>query len=151
MRLRTLPAMTLKRSQDAPGRGDAGAWGHIACAIDESEASAAALAEAVRLRELGGGRLSVVHVAVGPPHDAAVPPPAWLAAAAAGAGGHPVALVNLGTAASAICDWAADARADLIVAASHRGTRERILLGSFAGHLARHAPCSVLLVRPRRG
>lgn len=127
-----------------------GPWGHIACAIDDSEASATALREAARLRDAAGGRLSVVHVATGPPHDASHPPPAWLAAAAADAGGHPVMLTNLGRAASAICDWADDARVDLLVAASHRGMRERILLGSFAGHLANHAPCSVLLVRPPR-
>ena len=28
---------------------------------------------------------------------------------------------------------------------------ERILLGSFSAHLARHAPCSVLLARPAAG
>jgi nucleotide-binding universal stress UspA family protein len=123
-------------------------WGHIACAIDNSEASAAALREAARLRALAGGRLSVVHVAAGPPHDAAAPPPAWLASAAAEAGGHPVLLVNLGMAASAVCEWAAEARVDLLVASAHRGVRERIVLGSFAGYLARHCRCSVLLVRP---
>jgi nucleotide-binding universal stress UspA family protein len=122
-------------------------WGHIACAIDNSEASAAALREAARLRVLGPGRLSVVHVSAGPPHDAATAPPAWLDSAAAEAGGHPVLLVNLGVAASAVCEWAAEARVDLLVASAHRGVRDRILLGSFAGHLARHAPCSVLLVR----
>jgi nucleotide-binding universal stress UspA family protein len=122
-------------------------WQHIACCVDESDASAGALREAARLVARAGARLSVVHVAVGPPHDAPPAPPAWLTGAAADAGGHPVLLVNLGLAASAICEWAADARADLIVASAHRGVRERILLGSFAGHLARHAPCSVLLVR----
>jgi nucleotide-binding universal stress UspA family protein len=122
-------------------------WGHIACAIDNSEASAAALREAARLRALSGGRLSVVNVSAGPPRHASGPPPAWLASAAAEAGGHPVPLRNLGVAASAVCDWAAEARVDLLVASAHRGVRDRILLGSFAGHLARHAPCSVLLVR----
>ena len=57
-------------------------------------------------------------------------------------------LVNLGQAAAAATSWAEDARADLIVASAHRGVRERLMLGSFAGHLARHAPCPVLLVRP---
>jgi nucleotide-binding universal stress UspA family protein len=122
-------------------------WTHVACCVDESEASRAALGEAARL-SAAAGRLSVVHVAAGPPRDAARPAPAWLTDAAARAGGHPVHLVNLGMAASAICEWAAGARVDLIVAAAHRGVRERILLGSFATHLARHAPCPVLLVRP---
>ncbi|HEX2504520.1 MAG TPA: universal stress protein [Miltoncostaeaceae bacterium] len=131
----------------APSPERAPLWGHIACCLDESDASAEALREAARLRAHAGARLSVVHVAAGPPHDAAPPAPAWLTAAAVEAGGQAVLLVNLGLAASAVCEWAADARADLIVASAHRGVRERILLGSFAGHLARHAPCSVLLVR----
>jgi Universal stress protein family len=35
---------------------------HIACCLDESDGSARALAEARRLRALGPGRLSLVHV-----------------------------------------------------------------------------------------
>ena len=35
-----------------------------------------------------------------------------------------------------------------LIAASHRGLVERVLLGSFAGYLVRHAPCAVLLTRP---
>jgi nucleotide-binding universal stress UspA family protein len=122
-------------------------WRHIACFVDESEKSAEALREAARLRAGSSARLSVVHVTVGPPHDVAPPPPAWLSGAAAEAGGQPVLLVNLGHQASAACEWAAQARVDLIVASAHRGMRDRIMLGSFAGHLARHAPCPVLLVR----
>jgi nucleotide-binding universal stress UspA family protein len=123
-------------------------WAHIACLVDDAEASAAALREARRIRAQGPGRLSIVHVAFGPPHDAAPAAPEWLAAAAAAGPGDPVVLVNLGVPAAAACEWAAGARVDLIVASAHRGVRERILLGSFAGHLARHAPCSVLLTRP---
>ena len=123
-------------------------WAHIACCVDESEASAAALREARRLRAQGPGRLTLLHVAFGPPHDATPPCPEWLAAAASEGAGEPVVLVNLGVPAAAVSEWAAGARADLIVASAHRGMRERILLGSFAGHLARHAPCPVLLVRP---
>jgi nucleotide-binding universal stress UspA family protein len=89
-----------------------------------------------------------VHVAYGPPHDATPARPAWLDAAASEAGGHPVVLVNLGVPAAAVSEWAAGARVDLIVCASaNDGLRERIL-GSFAGYLARRAPCSVLLTRP---
>src|SRR5262249_60611094 len=39
------------------------AYRHIACCIDDSGASSRALAEAVRLRSFGPGRLSIVHVA----------------------------------------------------------------------------------------
>ncbi len=123
-------------------------WAHIACCVDESEASAAALREARRLRDQGPGRLTLVHVAFGPPRDATRPCPDWLEAAASAGAGDPVVLVNLGVPAAAVCEWAAGARTDLIVASARRGIRERILLGSFAGHLARHAPCPVLLVRP---
>ncbi|HSJ74259.1 MAG TPA: universal stress protein [Miltoncostaeaceae bacterium] len=123
-------------------------WAHIACLVDDSAASAAALREARRVRAQGPSRLSIVHVAFGPPHDATTAAPGWLTAAAAEGPGDPVVLVNLGVPAAAACEWAAGARVDLIVAAAHRGMRERIMLGSFAGHLARHAPCSVLLVRP---
>ena len=123
-------------------------WTHIACCVDESEASASALREAVRLRSQAPGRLSLVHVAFGPPGRPAEERGAWLTAAAALAGGEAVLLVNLGVPAAAVSSWADGADVDLIVAAAHRGIRERIRLGSFAGHLARHAPCSVLLVRP---
>jgi nucleotide-binding universal stress UspA family protein len=53
-----------------------------------------------------------------------------------------------GDPAPAACEWARGAGCDLMVAASHSGLIERSLLGSFAGHLAFHAPCAVLLVRP---
>lgn len=49
---------------------------------------------------------------------------------------------------SSVCRWAETAEPDLIVAASHRGLVERVLLGSFAGHLAQHSPVDVLLTRP---
>jgi nucleotide-binding universal stress UspA family protein len=37
---------------------------------------------------------------------------------------------------------------DLLVAGVYRGMASRALLGSFAQHLAYHAPCPVLLVGP---
>ena len=39
---------------------------HIACCLDQSEASGRALAEARRLRAFGAGRLSLVHVLESP-------------------------------------------------------------------------------------
>ena len=124
-------------------------WPHIACLVDESEGSAAALGHAARLRAQAPGRLSVVHVAFGPPQRTSPAPPAWLADAAAGARGEPVLVLNLGAPAAAACDWAERRHVDLIVASAHRDMRQRFLLGSFAGHLAHNAPCSALLVRPR--
>lgn len=53
--------------------------------------------------------------------------------------------------AQVVCDWAAgDAWPDLLVVGSYRKALARTLHGSFAGHLAYHAPCPVLVIRPRR-
>jgi nucleotide-binding universal stress UspA family protein len=49
---------------------------------------------------------------------------------------------------STITDWASENGTDLLVAAAHRDAPRRAVLGSFAGYLAHHAPCSVLLTRP---
>ncbi len=140
------------------------AYGHIACFIDGSDAAGRALAHAENLRALSGGRLSVVHV---------IASPAFLVSLAAGLGGGAVhdpqtereaagmwldeqirdiegaeAVLLEGHPATAACDWAAAEGVDVMVAASHRGMVERALLGSFAGHIAHHAPCPVLLVPP---
>lgn len=138
-------------------------YAHIAVCIDDSEASMRALAEARRLRALGPGRLSLVHVAPAPlmfrrggegwepdPRDLNRVAARWLEEVAASVPeGEPV--LSVGHPPTAVVEWAREARPDLLVAAAHRGPVERILLGSFAGHLAHHAPCSVLLVRPREG
>jgi nucleotide-binding universal stress UspA family protein len=136
-------------------------YAHIACCIEDSDASRLALAEARRLRALGPGRLSLVHVAPIPlvyapgapgvwtpdPNDIAEVERAWLDGVAADVpGAEPVALD--GYPPEAVCDWAAEAGVDLLVAAAHRGLVQRMLLGSFAGYLAHHAPCTILLVRP---
>jgi nucleotide-binding universal stress UspA family protein len=155
------PALILPPAVAPPAEPDgAGApYTHIACCIDDSPASMRALAEARRLRALGPGRLSLVHVApralieapapgaqAGAPRDLADDARDWLLATAASVpGAEPVALTGL--AAGAAVDWAREARPDLIVAAAHRGPVERALLGSFAAHLAREAPCPALLTR----
>ena len=82
-----------------PGPGEA-PYAHVACCIDDSPGSMRALAEARRLRALGPGRLSLVHVAPhalieepvpggaeGAPRDIADDDRAWLAATAAGVPG----------------------------------------------------------------
>ena len=47
----------------------------------------------------------------------------------------------------AVCAWAADEGCDLLVAAPHSGRLRRTTVGSFAGYVSVHAPCSVLLAR----
>jgi tetratricopeptide (TPR) repeat protein len=53
-----------------------------------------------------------------------------------------------GHAPTVVCEWAAGQGVDLLVAVRHHGRAERILLGSFASHLAYNAPSAVLLVHP---
>lgn len=58
--------------------------------------------------------------------------------------------VEKGEVRSTILDSAADYRADLIVVGSHGHTGlERLLLGSVAESVVRHATCSVLVVRTK--
>jgi nucleotide-binding universal stress UspA family protein len=131
---------------------------HIACCIEDSDASRAALAEARRLRALGPGRLTLVHVApspviygegLGPPPEDEISAAAsrWLTELAASVDGAERVLLS-GHPGAAVCDWAGRAGPDLLVAAAHRGLVQRLALGSFAGYLAYHAPCAVLVVRP---
>jgi nucleotide-binding universal stress UspA family protein len=47
-----------------------------------------------------------------------------------------------------VVDDAADWGADLIVVSSHRPTMSTYLIGSNAARIVRHAPCSVMVVRP---
>jgi nucleotide-binding universal stress UspA family protein len=134
---------------------------HIACCVDDSDAGREALAMARELRAAGAGRLSVVHAAPRPlifvdgPHGEPVPDPRdiwsrsgrWLRRLART--GEDAVLLQ-GDPPIAVVDWACDAGVDLLVAAAHRSRVERALLGGFAAHLAYHAPCAVLLTRPRR-
>jgi nucleotide-binding universal stress UspA family protein len=68
------------------------------------------------------------------------------------AGYNVTTLVEEGNAKAAIIDTAMKWPADLIVLGSHghRGL-QRFLLGSVSEAVARHAPCSVLVVRTRQG
>lgn len=140
---------------------------HIAAFVDDSGAARRALAHGVALRELSGGRLSVVHV---------LPSPAFLVSLAASLGGSPLpdpdftreaATIWLGALADGLegatpvllnghpaeeaCDWARDNDCDAMVVASHRGVVEQVRLGSFANHVTHHAPCPVLLIPPGHG
>ncbi len=134
---------------------------HIAVCVDNSEASSAALDEAWRLkRSMGSVRFSLVHVFRSPivvaghgavwvqdPSEIAAGANEWLDEVAAGYPGAEVVLLG-GYPQAGVCSWAREEHVDLLVASSSRGMFDRVLLGSFAGYLARHAPCSVLLTRP---
>lgn len=134
-------------------------YGKIACFIDQDEASQTALAEAQRLRGFGDCELHLVHVAPEPLALYAAPyaylsvsddfyPRAreWIETRARRAEATPVLLS--GFPARAACEFAAAADVDLMIAAAHRGVVRRAVLGGFASHIAYHAPCPVLLVRP---
>ena len=57
--------------------------------------------------------------------------------------------VRAGRPATTIVEVARDQGADLIVIASHGRTGiTRLMMGSVAEHVVRHAPCAVLVVRP---
>jgi len=133
---------------------------HIACFIDDSEASRLALVEARRLRSLTPGRLSVVHVSQWPPPSidglGVWLPNAdvlleeardWLTTQTAEVPGAEAVLLE-GCPPVAACAWAEEAAVDLIVTACQRRPPGLTTLGSFAQHLAHHAPCPVVLVRP---
>jgi nucleotide-binding universal stress UspA family protein len=131
---------------------------HIACCMDESESALRALEESRRLRALGEGRLTLLHVVQYPPPFAGgygvQINPADLMAAAEGWMGEIAAdvpegvkVVLQGYPALEACRWAADNAVDLMVCASHRNLAQRLALGSFAHHLVNHAPCPVLVLR----
>jgi nucleotide-binding universal stress UspA family protein len=71
----------------------------------------------------------------------------WLTELAASVEGAERVLLS-GHPGAAVCDWAARAEVDLLVAAAHRRLVQRLALGSFAAYIAYHAPCAVLVVRP---
>ena len=130
---------------------------HIACCVDDSPASMRAIAEARRLRALGPGRLTLLHVAQLPVmYGPWMPNPAdvfdgarrWLRGVVDEIPEADAILVEGGHAPAEACAWAQRQAVDLLVCASHRGPMARSVLGSFANHLVHHAPCPVLVVRP---
>lgn len=138
----------------------------ILCSTDFSPGSAQAVRTAVQLAKTTGGELILVHASYVPP-SAFVPE--WtfptetmeqlvrdtereLAASEAEArkqgAGRVSSQVLQGLPWRAICDAAAQLGADLIVIGTHGRTGlARVLLGSVASMVIRHAPCSVLAVR----
>ena len=141
---------------------DSPPYRHIACAIDDADASRRALAEAARVWGGGPGRLTIVHVADLPAAallGAAVGAPPmevdWLrggrdlvATLTLDLPGAETVVLTGDPQAQTVCDWAQETGVDLLVAGVYRGMASRAMLGSFAHHLAYHAPCPVLLIGP---
>jgi len=68
------------------------------------------------------------------------------------AGIESTSLIKQGDPRDAVVDYASDTGVDLIIVGSHdESDVMRFLLGSVARAVVRHAPCSVEVVRPRKG
>jgi nucleotide-binding universal stress UspA family protein len=136
---------------------------HILACVDFSEPSTAALAEVGEYARANGSKVTLLHVADPQsliPPQAVLEPPTKTDNAA-----HEVELASLRDAhlgdievelaviedhapARAICDYAREQDADLIVVGSHgRGGMERWLIGSVAERVVRHASTNVYVVR----
>lgn len=133
---------------------------HVCCCVDDSEASTRALDEARRLRALGQGRLTLLHVVQFPlPYssgfgawmpdltDLTSAAERWLNGVGAEVPEGETVLLE-GHPPEEACRWAEEQAVDLLVCAAHRNLAQRIALGSFAHHLVNHAPCPVLVLRP---
>jgi nucleotide-binding universal stress UspA family protein len=132
---------------------------------DLSESAAAALELAVRLARAHQARLILLHVAAPPvlygELGMTIPVPEMqkeileadrvkLERLAAGSGME--CRVVEGAAAAEILRVAREGSCDLIVMGTHgRGVVARLLLGSVASAVMRHAPCPVLAIKPARG
>lgn len=135
-------------------------YSHIACCYDGSPASEGAVAEGRRLRALGPGRLSVIHVYHDPPLFGGMYDPdlgsvraearRWFDERAA-AWPEAKAVFLEGAASIELDRWFAEQHPDLIIAGIHHGPAHRAVLGSVTSHLVHHAPCPVLVVRVRDG
>jgi nucleotide-binding universal stress UspA family protein len=133
----------------------------IGCSIDRSAAAALAIAEGLRLRDLGVvGAVCLVHVVEPPPPLHAGPftyvepdpvaraeARAWLDERLASAPGATGVLLD-GPPGRAVCEWAASTGAGLLLVAAHRGVIDRAIHGRFAGHVTYHSPCPVLVIHP---
>ena len=135
------------------------AFRRIGCCIDHSPAWRPVVGEGVRLAGGDGSAVRLVHVLQPPPPLHAGPytyveplevaradEGLWLDERVAAVPGATGVLLE-GDPARAICAWAAESRADLLVVAPHRGALDRAAHGSLARAVALHAPCPVLVLR----
>ncbi len=140
-------------------------WAKILCAVDFSDGSRAALEHAADLARRLGADLALIHVREAPRVSVAklVAPPEVVAAdadelrrkldawreQAERIAGRPVRMIlESGSPARGIVHRAENEKCDLVVTGSHgrKGLR-RLVLGSVAEHVVRHAPCAVLVAR----
>jgi nucleotide-binding universal stress UspA family protein len=133
---------------------------HVACCVDGTDDSLAALEEARRLAAPHGARLSVICVdptasivlvsmegGVWLPdvEEVAEALRAWLREHTAGVEETDRVLVA-GHPATAVCEWTSEARPDVMVVVEDAGRVARFLLGSTSRDLVRRAPCPVLVL-----
>jgi nucleotide-binding universal stress UspA family protein len=155
------PVLTVRgsvSSQDFPR--------HILVATDFSEASESAFEPARELATKHGSKLTVGHVYDASPimfgehpsfTDAATLDAelkdrlkALMEARFAGVAGVRMALLAAPSPVMGLSDYAREEQVDLLVVATHgRSGVKRVLMGSVAERIVRHAPCSVLAVRSR--
>jgi nucleotide-binding universal stress UspA family protein len=141
---------------------------HILVPLDFSEASEKALRYAVSFAEQADAKITLLHVCPVPYFPAepgGLPPVAPAdepsiettdallhtdAQRLIPTGMCERTLLRSGTASDEICRVAGEFEIDLIVIATHgRAALKRLLLGSTAELVVRHAPCPVLVVRER--
>lgn len=141
-------------------------WKRICCAVDLSEPSRVALDQAVGAAKRLGAELTLVHVFVPPPpaasdvlvssrelarteeREAQEALARWRDDAARDAGIPVRAVVLSGDPPAEIARWAREQACDVIVVGTHgRSGFRRLVLGSVAERVVRHAPCSVLVAR----
>ena len=140
-------------------------WNSIACAVDDSDGSRAALGTAARLARQLDASLTLIHVDPSIPGEGgeavfAPPPPrrildlhrnqvgAW-SAAASDIRGKPVRVqLATGDAAGEILAFARRERCDLLVMGTRARSRLTLAVGSVAAKVLVEAPCPVLVVAP---
>lgn len=143
-------------------------WTKICCPVDFSEPSHEALAQAVDIAAHGAARLVLLHVheraALGAAGEVPIADPEleerlvhdlnqqlerYRAEAERSVPGRAVAEAACGDPATEIVRFVQRNGCDLIVMGTHgRSGIRRLVLGSVAETVVRHAPCSVLVVRP---
>ncbi len=140
-------------------------WRKICCAVDFSEPSWFAMEQAADLASRLGAELTLVHVALPPrtlptdvvavtgaaaldTHPAEETLEVWRTDAEARAAVPVRARVLLGDPALELARYAADEDVDLLVVGTHgRSGLSRLVVGSVAERVLRHAPVPVLVVR----
>jgi len=132
----------------------------IACGVDGSEGSVATATLAAQLAAATGAELRLLHVIpifrgdnaewTLDPEEPSPPELEPSVHAAVASGVVPVREMAMGRPESAIVAAASRDGTDLVVV-GHRGVTgvTRVLLGSVSEHVMTHAPCSVLVARPR--